>query len=35
MTPFLEYAELSENDPNFIEEYKFLIEQSMQEIAET
>lgn len=29
----LEYRELSEDDPNFIEEYRFLIEQSREEIV--
>ncbi len=31
----LEYRALSEDDPNFIPEYQFLIEQSQQEILET
>lgn len=31
----LEYKELSEDDPNFIQEYQFFIEQSQQEILET
>jgi hypothetical protein len=29
---YLEYRDLSENDPNFFDEYSFLIEQSRQEI---
>ena len=32
---YLEYKELSEEDPNFVQEYQFLIEQSQQEILET
>jgi Type III restriction enzyme, res subunit len=31
----LEYKELSEEDPNLVQEYQFLIEQSQQEILET
>lgn len=30
---YLEYHELTEDDPNFIEEYRFLIEQSREEIV--
>jgi len=30
----LEYIELSEDDPNFIEQYRFLVEQSRQDIVE-
>lgn len=32
---YLEYQELTEDDPNFIREYQFLVEQSQQEILET
>jgi hypothetical protein len=32
---YLEYQELSEDDSNFIQQYRFLIEQSQQEILET
>lgn len=32
--PQLEYRELTENDPNFINEYRFLIEQSQKDIVE-
>ncbi len=31
----LEYRELTEDDPNFIQEYQFLIQQSQEEIIET
>jgi hypothetical protein len=33
--PHLEYRELTPDDPNFIEEYRFLLEQSQTQIIET